>query len=71
MKLPLATKWSTPCEKVLKTVPENGVFSCVPFCFRSLGRFERCDSAPKCPGFLECSYFKMKIVIAAGTSAAL
>ena len=21
---------------------ENGVFSCVPFCLRSLGRFERC-----------------------------
>ena len=39
LKLPLATKRSTPCEKVWKTVPENGVFSCVPFYLRSLGRF--------------------------------
>ena len=23
-------------------MPENGVFSCVPFCLRSLGRFARC-----------------------------
>ena len=26
----------------LKTVPENGAFTCVPLCFRSLRRFERC-----------------------------
>ena len=42
LKLPLATKWNTSCERVWKTVPENGVFSCVPFCLRSLGCFERC-----------------------------
>ena len=32
----------TPCERVWKTLPETGVFSCVPFCLRSLGRFARC-----------------------------
>ena len=43
--LPLATKWNTSCEKVWKTVPGNGVFSCVPFCFWSLlRRLERCAS---------------------------
>ena len=42
LKLTLATKRSTPCERVWKTVPENGIFSCVPFCFWSLGRFARC-----------------------------
>ena len=41
-ELPLATKRITPCERVLKTLLENGVFSCVPFCLRSLGPFERC-----------------------------
>ena len=40
-ELILATKRITPCERVLKTVL-NGVFSCVPFSLRSLGRFERC-----------------------------
>ena len=42
LKLTLATKRSTPCERVWKTVPENGVFSCVPFCLKSLGQFARC-----------------------------
>ena len=42
LKLTLATKRSTPCERVWKTVPENGVFSCVPFCLRSLRRFAKC-----------------------------
>ena len=41
LKLPLATKWKTSCERVWKTVPENGVYSCVPFCLRSLGPFEK------------------------------
>ena len=26
-------------------MPENGVFSCVPFCLGSLSRFERCVTA--------------------------
>ena len=26
----------------MENVPENGVFSCVPFCLRSHGRFARC-----------------------------
>ena len=43
LKLTLATKRSTPCERVWKTVQENGVFSCVQFYFRSLEGFERCD----------------------------
>ena len=42
LKLTLATKQNTPCERVWKTVPENGVFSCVPFCLRSLWKFARC-----------------------------
>ena len=32
-----------PQERPRKTVPENGVFSWVPFCLRSLGPFERCE----------------------------
>ena len=43
LKVTPATKRSTPCERVWKAVPENGVLSCVPFCLRSLGRFARCD----------------------------
>ena len=43
LKLTLATKRSTPCERVWKTVPENGVFSCVQFCLRSLGRLAKCN----------------------------
>ena len=42
-ELPLATKRITPFERVLKTLLESGVFSCVPFCLRSLGPFERCE----------------------------
>ena len=42
-ELTLATKRNTPCERVLKTVLENGIFSCVTFSFRSLGRFEKCE----------------------------
>ena len=42
-ELTLATKQITPCERALKIMPENGVSSCVPFCLRSLGRFERCE----------------------------
>ena len=30
-------------ERVWEIVLENEVFYCVPFCFRSLGRLERCD----------------------------
>ena len=41
-QLMLATKQITQCERVLKNVLENGVFSWVPFSLRSLGRFERC-----------------------------
>ena len=53
LRLTLATKWSTPCERVWKSVPENGVFSCVPFCFRSFGRFARCDlqMMPNCNAY--------------------
>ena len=40
--LTLARKQTIPCERVLKTVLENGVFSCVPFCFRSDGRLGGC-----------------------------
>ena len=36
MLTPLTTKQNTPCERVWKTVPENGVFSCVPFYLRAL-----------------------------------
>ena len=43
-ELTLATKRITPCERAWKTVLENGVFSCVPFCLRSLGCFERCGT---------------------------
>ena len=43
LKLALATKRSTPCQSVWKTVPENGVFSCVPFSLRSLWPFAKCD----------------------------
>ena len=42
-ELTLKTKRITPCKRVWKTVPENEVFSCTPFCLRSLGCFERCD----------------------------
>ena len=42
LKLTLATKQNTPCERVWKTVPEDGVFSCVPFSLRLLGRLEIC-----------------------------
>ena len=34
----LWTKQSTPCERLCKSVPQNGVFSCVPFCLRSLAK---------------------------------
>ena len=40
LKLTIATKRITPYERVWKTVPENGVISCVPFCLRSLGRWD-------------------------------
>ena len=43
LKLTLRTKWITPSERALKTVPENGVGNCVHFCLRSLGALERCD----------------------------
>ena len=46
-ELTLATKRITPCERAWKTVLENGVFSCVPFCLRSLRRFERCVELKK------------------------
>ena len=36
------TKRITSREREWKTVPENGVFYCVPFCLRSLRHFERC-----------------------------
>ena len=42
LKLSLATKQGTQCERVWKIVPENGVFSCVAFCLRSFGRFASC-----------------------------
>ena len=51
-KLTLRTKWLTPCERAWKTVPENGVSSCVHFCLRSLLLFERC--ARRC----SVEYFK-------------
>ena len=40
--LTVGTKLTTPQERPWKTGPENGVFSWVPFCLRSLGPFERC-----------------------------
>ena len=43
LKLTLQTKWITPRERALKTVPQNDVGSCVHFCLRSLGLLERCD----------------------------
>ena len=46
-ELTLATKRITPCERVLKTVLENGVFSCVPFWLRSLrsiGHFDETET---------------------------
>ena len=36
-------KWITPSERASKSVPENGVGSCVHFCLRSLGLLERCE----------------------------
>ena len=41
-ELTIAKKQIPPCERELKIVLENSVFYCVLFCFRSLGRFERC-----------------------------
>ena len=32
----LRAKWIPPCERAWKTMPENGVRSCVHFCLRSL-----------------------------------
>ena len=46
-ELTLTTKRITSCEKAWKTLLENGVFSCVPFCLRSLGCFERYDESFK------------------------
>ena len=42
LKLTFRTKLIMPSERAWKTVPENGVASCVHFCFRSLGPLERC-----------------------------
>ena len=42
LELTLQTKWITPSERALETVPENGVRSCVHFCLRLLGPLERC-----------------------------
>ena len=42
-KLTVRTKRTTPQERQWETVPENSVFSWVPFCLRSLGPFERCE----------------------------
>ena len=44
LKLTLRTKWIMPSERTLKTVPENGVGSCVHFCLRSIGLLGRCDA---------------------------
>jgi len=41
-ELTFAAKRITPCEREWKAVLENGVFSCVQFCLRSPGCFERC-----------------------------
>ena len=55
-ELTLATKQITPCERELKTVLENGVFSCVPFSFRSHGHFEKCVcKKTHCISFLDLS----------------
>ena len=48
LKLTLQTKWITPSERALVTMPKNGVRSCVPFHLRSLGPLERC--VHKCHG---------------------
>ena len=45
VKLTLWTKWITPSERALKTVPRNGFGNCVHFCLRSLGALERCEAA--------------------------
>ena len=34
--LTLRTKWIPPCDRAWKTVPQNGVVSCVHFCLRLL-----------------------------------
>ena len=57
-KLPLATKLTTPCERVLKTMPEIVLFSCVPFCLRSLGCFARCEGIMQ-----EFFYFKIRTIV--------
>ena len=46
LTLRVRTKWITPCERASKTVPENGVRSCVHFCLRPLEPLERCDLLP-------------------------
>ena len=53
LKLTLQTKWITPSERALETVPKNGVRSCVPFHLRSLGLWKDVKDAPvamKCTG---------------------
>ena len=45
LELTLGTKQTTPRARAQKTIPENGAFSWVPFCFRSHVRFERCAPA--------------------------
>ena len=56
-ELTLATKRITPCERAWKTVLENGVFSCVPFCLRSLGCFERCVQS--CTTLTDMTFFNI------------
>ena len=63
LKLTLRTKWITLCERAQKTVPENGVKSCVHFCLRSLLRLERCVGTYFCCNLVltkeaEISHFK-------------
>ena len=50
-KLTVGTKRTTPQERQWETVPENSVFSWVPFCLRSLGPFERCATFFPCTTF--------------------
>ena len=54
-ELTLTTKRITPCERAWKKVLENDVFSCVPFCLRSPGCFERCALQSSKDLFQNCS----------------
>ena len=43
LELTLGTKQTKPRARAQKTIPDYDAFSWVPFCLRSVVRFERCD----------------------------